>query len=408
MTERWLILADDLTGASDCAIAFAMRGRASVVGWDEAAAPDEAAVFAYDTDSRGLTEAAAGDSHRAALARLLKDGRRLFKKIDSTLRGHVARETVEAVAAAGKALGILAPAFPATQRTTIDGRVLVKGEPLESTELWRRDHRYETADLADMLATAGLVGEKLPLAVIRDEPRLRQAFADLAAQGGRIAICDAETDDDLARIAAASLAQRDVFYIGSAGLAHALAAETPVPDPAPLRFTATGKGTLIVVGSLAEASRASARQLAQAPELRYLPVEPDALLAGTVEATFLDSVIAGLDAGADVLVEIRTDATPDLSIGPRLVEALAALLQPAAAHIGALAATGGETAAALLSRFGVTGLRLVEEIEPGVALGLSLGALTIPVATKAGAFGDEGSLARIAARLHRIQQKEAL
>jgi len=409
MTESWLILADDLTGASDCAIAFAARGRVSVVGWGEAAAPDEAEVFAYDADSRGLPEATAAERHRAALARLLKDGRRLFKKIDSTLRGHIARETVEALAATENALGIFAPAFPATRRTTRDGRVLVKGEPLESTELWRRDHSYPTADLAEMLATAGLKGEKLPLAVIRSEDRLQRSLADLAGLGDRIAICDAETDEDLARIAAASLTLGDgVFYIGSAGLAHALAAATPVPQPDPWHFTATGKGTLIVVGSLAEASRDSARQLARSPGLRYLPVEPEALLTGTAEAAFLDGIIAGLDAGADVLVEIRTGAAPDLSIGPRLVEALAALLRPAASHIGALAATGGETAAALLSRFGVTGLRLVEEIEPGVALGLSLGALAIPVATKAGAFGDAGSLARIAARLHRIQQEEAL
>jgi uncharacterized protein YgbK (DUF1537 family) len=260
-----------------------------------------------------------------------------------------------------------------------------------------------------MLATAGLVGEKLPLAVIRDAARLRRVLGDLATQSGKIAVCDAETDDDLARIAAASLALGgDVFYIGSAGLAHALAAATPVPAPPPLRFTATGKGTLIVVGSLAEASRAAAKQLARTPDLRYLPIEPDALLAGNADPAFLDDVIAGLDAGADVLVEIRTGTAPDLSIGPLLVEALATVLQPAASHIGALAATGGETAAALLSRFGVTGIRLVEEIEPGVALGLSIGTLTIPVATKAGAFGDEGSLARIAARLHRIQQEEAL
>jgi uncharacterized protein YgbK (DUF1537 family) len=73
--------------------------------------------------------------------------------------------------------------------------------------------------------------------------------------------------------------------------------------------------------------------------------------------------------------------------------------------MGAFAATGGETASALLSRFGVNGIRLVEEIEPGVALGLTLGSLSIPVVTKAGAFGDEDSLSRIAGRLRAIREQ---
>ena len=63
--------------------------------------------------------------------------------------------------------------------------------------------------------------------------------------------------------------------------------------------------------------------------------------------------------------------------------------QAVAPAIGAFAATGGETAAALLSRFGVNGIRLADEIEPGVSLGLTLGQLSVPIATKAGAFGDE-------------------
>jgi uncharacterized protein YgbK (DUF1537 family) len=84
---------------------------------------------------------------------------------------------------------------------------------------------------------------------------------------------------------------------------------------------------------------------------------------------------------------------------------LARLLETVAPAIGALAATGGETAAALLSCFGVNGIRLADEIEPGVSLGLTLGKLSLPVATKAGAFGDEHSLIRISERLRVIRTK---
>lgn len=43
MAPRWLILADDLTGAADCGIAFARRGRAAVVAWGAATIHSDAA-----------------------------------------------------------------------------------------------------------------------------------------------------------------------------------------------------------------------------------------------------------------------------------------------------------------------------------------------------------------------------
>jgi uncharacterized protein YgbK (DUF1537 family) len=119
-------------------------------------------------------------------------------------------------------------------------------------------------------------------------------------------------------------------------------------------------------------------------------------------------VTDGLDAGRDVLVEILMGGEPDLGTGPRLTKALAEALKPAASHMSGLAATGGETAASLLAGIGVNGIRLVDELEPGVSLGLTLGDVSLPVITKAGAFGDRGTLTRITERLRSIRQKGVL
>ena len=74
-----------------------------------------------------------------------------------------------------------------------------------------------------MLATAGIRGEKITLATVRGDD-LRAMFARLAGEGDVVAVCDAETDHDLHLIAEASLpASPATFFIGSAGLAHALA-----------------------------------------------------------------------------------------------------------------------------------------------------------------------------------------
>ncbi len=413
-----LILADDLTGAADCAIAFAHRGATAIVGWGEHRRGDYPHVLSYDCDSRGLPAAAAAERQRDALHRLLDPGTLLFKKIDSTLRGQPAAEVAACVAGLrarfGRAFAIVAPAFPATRRTTVGGHVHVAGRALERTEVWRRDHTYASADLVAVLASAGLGGEVLPLSLVRGgSGPLRDAFASLMARGDVVAICDAESHDDLERIARASHPSAPwTLHVGSAGLAHAVAAVacgTPkagvpkVGAPAALPMPRRG-GTLLVVGTLAAVSRAAARRMAAAGDVRHVPLPP-ALLLGPEAAwePVVATLAEALGAGGDVMVEIAVGDAPDLSIGPRLVEALARLLRPVLPLVGALAATGGETAAALLTRFGVDGIHLHAEIEPGVCLGLTLGAVSIPVVTKAGAFGDEDSLNRIAARLRHIR-----
>ena len=161
-----------------------------------------------------------------------------------------------------------------------------------------------------------------------------------------------------------------------------------------------------MVGSLAGASRAAARELAATGTVKHFPVPPDLLLGeGADRARLAANVKMQLAGGGDALVEIMMDDEPDMALGPQLSQGLADVLAPVAPSIGAFAATGGETAAALLSRFGVNGIRLADEIEPGVSLGLTLGELTVPIATKAGAFGDELSLIRIAERLRAVRTK---
>ncbi|MBB5047988.1 uncharacterized protein YgbK (DUF1537 family) [Rhodopseudomonas rhenobacensis] len=412
MTHGWLILADDLTGAADCAIAFGRRGRAAAVTWGEAdAAQDhQLPVLAYDAASRGLSAADAAKRHTDVLTQLAAADRILFKKIDSTLRGQPAAETAATMAYlkahAGAAFGVFAPAFPATGRITIDGRIVVGGQPLEQAEVWQRDHSYPNADLVDVLASAGVGGEKVTLATIRGG-ELRATFVELARQGDVVAVCDAETDQDLHLIAEASLpAAPSTFFIGSGGLAHALAGLQAEHAVAPLRIPTSACGTLIVVGSLAGASRAAACKLVATGTVTHFPVTPETLLNdGAGRAELALAVMQRLSGGGDALVEIVMNDHPDMALGPKLAQRLAEALQSVAPSIGAFAATGGETAAALLARFGVNGIRLADEIEPGVSLGLTLGRLVVPIATKAGAFGDEHSLIRISERLAAVRTK---
>ena len=92
-------------------------------------------------------------------------------------------------------------------------------------------------------------------------------------------------------------------------------------------------------------------------------------------------------------VVVTVDGPVDPSVARRLNTALAEVCAPAASGASLLVLTGGETARAVLSRRGVTGLRLLNELEPGVVL-----ARTEPhpghVITKAGGFGTRETLHR--------------
>jgi uncharacterized protein YgbK (DUF1537 family) len=69
-----------------------------------------------------------------------------------------------------------------------------------------------------------------------------------------------------------------------------------------------------------------------------------------------------------------------------------------------LVVTGGETAAAILRQCYVSRIRLLDEIEAGVSLGLMVREVSVPIVTKPGAFGDSRSLIRALDRLRSIRQ----
>jgi uncharacterized protein YgbK (DUF1537 family) len=410
MARRWLILADDLTGAADCAIAFAKRGMESVVAWSETV-ETKAVVLSMNTDSRRFPAEIAVNRQLEAQGAHWRPGLHLYKKIDSTLRGQPIAELAAQLAALAVATGkraplaVVAPAFPAMGRVTSGGRVMVGNLPLEETPLWARDHSYGSAHLPSIMGEAELATEVIGLDVIRSGaaavgPRMK----DARNRGLAAVVCDCVTEADLDVVAAASLSlAEEVVWVGSGGLAAALASvESPSISSHPQLPRHSG-GVLVVVGSLAESSRAQARLLVGDGMVEHVVVAPATLFAGCHDPAWssaLDRLSNGLGGGRDVLLEIALAPHPDLAKGAILAAQLAEMVGQVAPKIGALVATGGDIACALLSRMGGHGIRLLDEVEPGVPLGLStLCGRSIPVVTKAGAFGDDATLRRCLERL---------
>jgi hypothetical protein len=87
-----LILADDLSGAADCASSCLRSGRKPIVLLDPWADPGDATVVAVDINSRAKSPQEAGAAMAAQVERLLSHQTRiLYQKMDSTLRGNWAQ-----------------------------------------------------------------------------------------------------------------------------------------------------------------------------------------------------------------------------------------------------------------------------------------------------------------------------
>ncbi|RZT41495.1 four-carbon acid sugar kinase family protein [Cupriavidus agavae] len=395
----WLIIADDLSGAADCAIGFAAHGARTVVTLDTPAAGSALAeVVAHDVDSRRLSAPDAAARNLDAWHHGRAPGRRLYKKIDSTLRGNWAAETAALQPLAG--IAIVAPAFPATGRTTHDGRMFVNDQPLEETDIWRVEGLTGQANMVAILTAHGLRTARISLPTVRaGAAALRAQVEAWMAEGFQAVVCDAEVDSDLALLAAATAElPAPAFWVGSGGLARALAAAAPQGHaslPA-VSAPACHRGpVLTLVGSMSGVSGKQAAYLCGKTGMASLVLAPQVLRDGPHDAAWsatqreLGAVLA---AGRDLLVSIGRDDAFDPAEGPQLSTALAQLVLPYFALVGGLVATGGETARAMLSAAGIGTLTLKREAEPGVPISETTDTPARRVATKAGAFGTESAL----------------
>lgn len=203
---RLLIIADDLSGAADCAIGFACAGHRTfvVVQPCDVPAARHDGHLAVDTDTRRLAPAEAAERTAAAYAALKSDGRRLYKKIDSTLRGNWAAEVARLVPVAG--LALVAPAHPALGRTVKQGRVFLHGVPLEHTETWQLEHSHRPSDITMQLKEVGLSATTLDVDGATDDPAaLAARIGELAEQNLDALVVGAETVEALRCLAMATL-----------------------------------------------------------------------------------------------------------------------------------------------------------------------------------------------------------
>lgn len=299
------IIADDLTGALDAAAPFAVRGISTCVALDTGglaeALASGAKVIGVSTDSREISPAAATDAVRQALA-ALPPGIKLFKKVDSRLKGNIAAE----LDALPHGRSLVIPAIPAFGR-------------------WMRNGRL------------GGFGVAAPIEVAER----------LGRHAGSATIPDVETDADIERALQADAG----LPIGARSLAEAIAKRMAPHAKTGIELSATR--AYCVVGSTDPITTEQVQRLLAAdPSALHVPAPNGAAEVGQTDHRLV------------IIQAVPGAATADgKAVASALARSLRQL---APQQGSLLVLSGGATAQTILQHLGISTLTLLGEAQPGL------------------------------------------
>ncbi len=407
--EKRVVIADDITGAGDSGIHFAAAGqRIALLLRREALEPalrdHEMAILS--SESRFLAPDAAAEAARRAVRDCRAAGAAVvYKKIDSTLRGNPGAEIGAILDEAGFRTALVCPAMPKTGRAVRGGRLFLRGRPLVDTESGRDPFNpVPSADIAETLSEqTRLALATVSLAHVRaGAEALAKIIAGLIAQGARILVADAESDFDLAAIAAAIRivrregGEKTLLPVGAGGFAEAMAGcRKPYAGPVP-----AGR-MLAVVGSLTQTSLDQIDHAARHGGFRLLEMDVGAWNADR-EAELRRLSESAAAGGAPLLLKNRAAPTGRIDVAEGIraagMFAEAACAVARAGQCAILYATGGSTAMAVLQKLGVSAITLEREYMPGVVMSSFAppGTGLRWFVSKAGGFGGPETIVRLA------------
>lgn len=400
--HHFVIIADDFTGANDTGVQLCKQGIPVDVILNVAQIEANENSLSIDSESRVVSGQEAYDRVYAAVQQVQRTGgcRFLYKKVDSTLRGHLSEEIRAVVDSYAPELIIFAPAYPGQGRTVEAGRLCVHGTPLLDTEIARDPRNPLQEDRVQQILSDCL---QQPVR----HYTLDEIQADNLEFTGRAYSFDTLQQTQLETIAEkAGQTGKKILWIGSAGLAQGILQTYQPKRPA-----------LAVIGSI---SSKTMGQLAycQQQGIPVVTLDMKALYETRTCGGALEQVVHFLRAGQDVILTgaaCRQDyedfaaygrekglSTDDLAefTKQNLSQMVPAILKRAA--VGGLFLTGGDTAIAVISQLQASGSHIEREIVPGFVQGRLLGGSQegLPIVTKAGAFGTEEDIFHCIQKLH--------
>ena len=381
-------IADDFTGATDLANNLVRSGMRVVQAMGVPAQPLEAdadaVVVALKSRTLPVNEAIAQSLE--ALRWLQAQGaQQIYFKycstFDSTAQGNIGPVAEALMAALGTDFTIATPAFPDNHRTVFKGHLFVGDVLLNESGMQNHPLTPMTdANLVRVLqgqctGKVGLIDYKV---VAQGEAAIRERIAQLRAEGVRLAVVDAVSNDDLLRLGPA-LKGMPLVTAGS-GVAIGLPGNFGIAPSSTASALPAATGLQAVVsGSCSLATNRQVQAFIQSgrPALAIDPLQITARQAagGDMVAEALAWAEPLLAAGP-VLIYSSADAQAVKSVQGQLgVEAAGAMVEHTLAAISRglvglgvrqLVVAGGETSGACVQALNITQMKIGPQIDPGV------------------------------------------
>ncbi|OGH94021.1 MAG: hypothetical protein A2039_02540 [Candidatus Melainabacteria bacterium GWA2_34_9] len=412
------IIADDLTGANDTALQFHLKGCNIQILLDytiEPSGKSNTQAWSISTETRNKSPEEAYKIVTDATEKLINNfnAEYIYKKIDSTLRGNVAKETLAVLKTMEGDAAVIVPAFPAEGRTTVGGYHLLKGVPLERTEVARDPHSpifqsHIPTLLKQQTDNEEIIGHIQLMTVMKGAGPVLLELNRLVKEGKKLIVVDAISTTDMEQIALAiEKSSYNLLPCGSAGLAQVLT-KSWLPDT---KYQHIPKvipklPVLIVSGSMASLSKTQIKKLAESDEfdsyvlelsLENVLTEPsEELVERILEHLETENIVA---VHVNISDEDEEEKLKELGmekekISSIITDYLANLSNKVIKEQNLIFLTiGGETSYKCCNAIGSKQLQLIDEVEPSIPLCLDLEAQWI--VTKSGNFGMPSSLVNI-------------
>jgi D-threonate/D-erythronate kinase len=421
---RFLIIADDLTGANDTGVQFAKVGfeTLSLLSYEENESKPDAEVLVFNTETRSLDSDKAYKKMKAVADSLvLSNFSLVYKKIDSTLRGNIGAEIDALLDCELYDLAIVLPAYPKKGRITIGGYHVVNGSLVEDSEI-SRDPKNPVAEshLPTLIGRQSRRGiAHVDIGGIRKN-QIFESLKDFIDKNQQIIVFDSFTQNDLETVTDAVLKSGvKVLWVGSAGLAESLSKVYKAPAFGNKNKKIKSKAScelpiLTIAGSVSVVTRQQINALIEQRDCRLIISNPVLLVNDSHRrqeiARLTAAIIEVIEDGASpvltsdvsehVMKELHsfkvTTGKSSVEIGSEIAESLGEVGASVLAQqaIGGLILTGGDIAYSTCEHLGVKALRIIDEVEEGIPLCEVIGNRLdgLPLVTKAGAFGNKESL----------------
>lgn len=446
------VIADDLTGSNDCAAQFALYVDTKVFLPAKNIKLTKITTAVFDTESRDI------DKNQAYknvfnIAKIIKTERfknkndklcqkssLIYKKIDSTVRGNIGSELQAAIDAIDPEITVFAPAFPQSGRTTEKGYQLLNGIKLEDTELKNIPKSpITTSFIPEIIKKQSDI--KTAVICIEDIKKgcdhIYKKAVSLKNNGIQVIVCDIKDKDDLKAVASAFLHFATPLFVGSAGLADAIASllfiKKEKNDSQRKYYLNNPSKILLLAGSISAITRTQCNELLnefhqnQKIRTQLIRINPEDFLTKTKTElsriiNLVNNTINTLPADKKLITLItgaldENDVTKAkecgqklniefFNVGERMAELMGSLMAGLAHSFDAFIMTGGDTAIHACKEVEVDSFKVLGEIEKGIPLclidsGVPENKMLI---TKAGALGTPQVFTKTISYLFSLQK----